>query len=137
MLLVGCGTSKDKGGFSSKDRQNAVVAMRVFIGTGVQQAAEVYTGEIGQPTTCRIRIESRDQQRYRLYIQWTPKKHSAYGYPWLEAVSTSGLIVPASLHSATEANQSAANAHVGDALTLPSEPCHVGIDGTIVPDEAK
>jgi hypothetical protein len=111
--------------------------MRAFAATGVQQASEVYTDEIGQPTTCRIRIESRPKQRFRLYIQWTPKKHSAYGFAWLEAVTTNGLIDPSTLHTGTVATKKEASAHVGDALTPPSEPCHIGIDGSIVPDEAR
>ncbi|MDX6400289.1 MAG: hypothetical protein QOD54_1986 [Sphingomonadales bacterium] len=137
LLVAGCGQAKDKGGFSSKDRAAAVVAMRVFSATGVQQAAETYTGEIGQPTTCRIRLESRQQQRFRLYIQWTPKKGSAYGFTWLEAVSSRGFAQASSLHSGTTGTEKAASAHIGDALTPPTEPCHIGIDGSIVPDKAK
>jgi hypothetical protein len=136
-LVAGCGQAKDKGGFSSKDRAAAVAAMRVFSATGVQQAAETYTGEMGQPTTCRIRLESRQQHRFRLYIQWTPKQGSAYGFTWLEAVSSNGLAQQSSLHSGTTETEKEASAHVGDALTSPSEPCHIGIDGSISPDEAK
>lgn len=111
--------------------------MRGLNGTGVQSAAETYTGEMGQPRLCQIRLESRAQQRFRVFIAWAPKQHSTYGYAWLEAVSVGGLVDPSSLHTGTAATPKGAQIHVGDARVPPSEPCRIRIDGAILPVEAR
>jgi hypothetical protein len=135
VLLGGCGASKDKNGFSARDRADALDAVRAFDGTGVAMASEVYTGEMGQPSICQIRLESRSVKRFRVFIMWTPKKGSSYGYAWLEAVSANGLSSPTSLHTGTARNESEARAQLGDALERPSEACGIRIDGAIVPAE--
>src|SRR5690348_18027524 len=107
-LLGGCGTSRDKNGFTARDRANAIDAVRGFDGTGVELASEVYTGEMGQPRICRIRLESAKEKRFRVFIMWAPKKGSPYGYGWLEAVSVDGLAAPASLHTGTAGTEAEA-----------------------------
>jgi len=133
LVLGGCGSSKDKNGFSARDRAAALDAVRGFSGTGVAMASEVYTGEMGQPTICRIRLESRGQKRFRVFVMWSPKKGSAYGYAWLEAVSVDGVAASSSLHTGTARTEGEARAQLGDALDRPSEACGIRIDGAIVP----
>jgi hypothetical protein len=133
VLLAGCGSSTDENGFSARDRADALDAVRGFAGTGVAMASEVYTGEMGQPNVCRIRLESRSQKRFRVFVMWAPKKDSAYGYAWLEAVSVDGVAAASSLHTGTARTKREATAQLGDALDRPSEPCGIRIDGAILP----
>ena len=64
---------------------------------------------------------------------WAPKKNSAYGYAWLEAVTVDGLAAAKSLHTGTAQTEQEARTQLGDALDRPSETCGIRIDGAIIP----
>src|SRR5207245_5242029 len=129
---------RDSGGFSDKDRAAATTAMRALHGTGVTAAAANFSAEVGAPAICRIHIEKRTPLTFRLFVSWTPKKGSIYGYSWLAAVARQDGITPSSsLEAATVGTMKELRSHYGDALEKPSEPCRIELDGAITPLAAR
>jgi hypothetical protein len=132
-VLAGCGgAARDRGGFSAHDRAAVQVALNIVGVSGITHAAGQLRGEEGAPALCRIHLEKASPLKFRFFAMWTPPKQSEYGYSWLEATFLQSVgLVPSSLKLGVGGTKNEAESHYGDALTKPSEPCRIEIDGKI------
>ena len=85
LVLAGCGSaSVDSGGLTAHDRKAAQAAMHGLQGSNIPLQLVAITRWVqNAPAACRIRLESRKPDTYKLYVFWIPYL-AAEPYVWLD-----------------------------------------------------
>jgi len=142
LLLAGCGGSSgsskvDLGGFTTKDRALAQVALNTLKPTSIPSTIVQLTATIGLPAVCRVHFVGTNSggKNLDVLVAWTPIRRSGDAFTWLTLTIGSSGAIPASLQLGVAPNAKVLRTHYGVAYTRPFEPCRINEYGwlTAVP----
>lgn len=127
------GTSVDRGGFSTQDRQLANTALATLDGTSLPGTIVQLTATVGLPTVCRVHAVdiNAGPKDFDVILAWEPVFRSGNAFTWLQMTVASSGVVASSLHLGTTDSAAALARHYGVGYTLPFDPCQVNAFGDL------
>jgi len=142
--LTGCGgTSRDSGGLTAGERDDAQRAMNALQGSNIPLQLVGMTTVAGiAPAACRVHLVSTKPNTYKVYVFWVPFE-ATRPYTWLEMRITSDssrdtfhletappvVRKDAGRGARARADRHVLMAHAGDSFTKPGAPCQVLMNG--------
>jgi hypothetical protein len=143
--MAGCGgesTEADSGGLTASDRKAAESALHELASTAIPSTLIKVTAiAAAAPDVCRIRLQSTNPRKFRLFVFWTPQKNedpeagaNEPTYAWLDA--TLGETIVASSfhmgHASTKLPRAAVlRSHAGNVFSKPGDGCELLATGNI------